>query len=64
VNKNKKKVALALRKDPAKSIKGICKIVDTSRNTYYKYTRSEDKSAAESKEKPLAPTPTVMKIKK
>jgi transposase-like protein len=63
VNENKKKAALALRKDPEQSIKEICKIVGISRNTYYKYTRSEDKSTAEPKEKPLTQTPKVMKIK-
>ena len=31
--------ALALKRDPNYSVKGICDIVGISRNTYYKYTR-------------------------
>jgi DNA invertase Pin-like site-specific DNA recombinase len=46
VDERKKKAALALKKDPERSVKEICEIVGISRNTYYKYTRSEAKSAA------------------
>jgi DNA invertase Pin-like site-specific DNA recombinase len=44
VNEKKKKAALALKKDPDRSVKEICEIVGISRNTYYKYTGSEDKN--------------------
>jgi len=36
------KAALALKKDPGRSVKKICDILGISRNTYYKYTQSED----------------------
>lgn len=39
VNQKKQKAALALKKNPAYSIREICEIVGISRNTYYKYTR-------------------------
>jgi DNA invertase Pin-like site-specific DNA recombinase len=42
VDEKKRKAALALKKDPERSVKEICEIVGISRNTYYKYTRSED----------------------
>lgn len=41
VDEKKKKAALSLKKDPERSIKEICEIVGISRNTYYKYTKSE-----------------------
>lgn len=41
VDEKKKRVALSLKKDPERSIKEICDIVGISRNTYYKYTRSD-----------------------
>lgn len=44
VDEKKKKAALALKKDRERSVKEICDIVGISRNTYYKYTRSEDNS--------------------
>lgn len=40
VDERKKKAAIALKKEPERSIKDICEIVGISRNTYYKYTRS------------------------
>jgi len=43
VDQKKKKAALALKKDSGRSIREICEIVGISRNTYYKYTRSDDK---------------------
>lgn len=43
VDERKKKTALALKKDPERSVKEICEIVGISRNTYYKYTGSEHK---------------------
>jgi DNA invertase Pin-like site-specific DNA recombinase len=43
VNEMKKKAAIALRKDPERTIMEICSIVGISRNTYYKYTGSEAK---------------------
>lgn len=79
VDERKKKVALALKQDPERSVKEICEIVGISRNTYYKYTRSEDKPGATGKphalsnpagqEKPTAkanppePQAKVMKVK-
>ena len=79
VDERKKKVALALKQDPERSVKEICEIVGISRNTYYKYTRSEDKPGATGKphalsnpagqEKPAAkanppePQAKVMKVK-
>lgn len=43
VNEKKQKAALALKNDPGRSVKEICDILGMSRNTYYKYTRSENK---------------------
>jgi len=43
VDEKKKKAALSLKKDLDRSVKDICEIVGISRNTYYKYTRSEEK---------------------
>lgn len=69
VDEKKKKAALALKKDLGRTVKEICAIVGISRNTYYKYTRSEDKSAAKPrnsprpKESPPAPLSKVMKVK-
>ena len=40
-NPKKQKAALALKKDGTHSIREICEIVGISRNTYYKYTRSD-----------------------
>ena len=45
VDEKKRKAALALKKDPRRSVKEICDILGISRNTYYKYTQSEDKLA-------------------
>ncbi len=44
VDQRKKQVALALKKDAGRSVREICEIVGISRNTYYKYTRTEDTS--------------------
>ncbi len=41
VDERKKKAAIALKKEPERSVKDICEIVGISRNTYYKYTRSD-----------------------
>ncbi|QFY43390.1 helix-turn-helix domain-containing protein [Candidatus Methylospira mobilis] len=49
VDERKKKAAIALSRDKERSVKDICEIVGISRNTYYKYTRAEDKPAAASK---------------
>jgi DNA invertase Pin-like site-specific DNA recombinase len=46
VDEKKRKAALALKKDRERSVKEICEIVGISRNTYYKYTRSEDNNGA------------------
>jgi DNA invertase Pin-like site-specific DNA recombinase len=43
VDQKKQKAALALKKDAGRSVREICEIVGISRNTYYKYTRLEDK---------------------
>jgi DNA invertase Pin-like site-specific DNA recombinase len=40
-DEKKQKAALALKNDPQYSVKEICEIVGISRNTYYKYTKSE-----------------------
>jgi DNA invertase Pin-like site-specific DNA recombinase len=42
VDKKKRKAALALKRDPQYTIREICEIVGISRNTYYKYTRTEE----------------------
>ncbi|HAN92230.1 MAG TPA: resolvase [Nitrospira sp.] len=79
VDERKKKAALALKKDPGRSVKEICGIVGISRNTYYKYTRSEDKPGADDhqkasgnlegqgkptrKDNPPTPQPQVMKVR-
>jgi DNA invertase Pin-like site-specific DNA recombinase len=69
-DERKKKAALALKKDLGRTVKEICAIVGISRNTYYKYTRSEDKPAAEPRNGSSSrlkdnPTPLskVMKVK-
>jgi DNA invertase Pin-like site-specific DNA recombinase len=41
VDPKKQKAALALKKHAGHSIREICEIVGISRNTYYKYTRSD-----------------------
>jgi DNA invertase Pin-like site-specific DNA recombinase len=46
VDEKKRKAALSLKKDPERSVKEICEIVGISRNTYYKYTASENNRAA------------------
>jgi DNA invertase Pin-like site-specific DNA recombinase len=45
VDEKKRKAALALKRDPQYTIREICEIVGISRNTYYKYTRTEDRSS-------------------
>ncbi len=44
VDEKKRKAALALKRDPQNTIREICEIVGISRNTYYKYTRTENSS--------------------
>lgn len=39
VDEQKRKAALALKRDPSYTVREICTIVGISRNTYYKYTR-------------------------
>lgn len=39
IDDNKRKAALALKRDPNYTVQEICTIVGISRNTYYKYTR-------------------------
>jgi DNA invertase Pin-like site-specific DNA recombinase len=77
VDEKKKKAAMALKKDPERSVKEICEIVGISRNTYYKYTRSEDKhekpsqstgqerlaTQERSRDNLPAPQPRVMRVK-
>ena len=41
VDEKKRKIALSLKKDPERSIKEICEIAGISRNTYYKYTKTD-----------------------
>lgn len=45
IDEKKKKAVLALKRDRERSVKEICEIVGISRNTYYKYTRSQDNLA-------------------
>lgn len=45
IDEKKHKAALALKKDPGRSVKEICDILGMSRNTYYKYTQPENKLA-------------------
>ena len=52
VDQKKQKAALALKKDAGHSIREICAIVGISRNTYYKYTRSEDPPLPTSRQTP------------
>ena len=67
VDEKKRQAALSLKKDLDRSIKDICEIVGISRNTYYKYTRSEDKPKMKDRGtpdlKPTEPQPKVMKAK-
>lgn len=70
VDEKKKKAAISLKKDPTRSVKEICEIVGISRNTYYKYTHSEDKLTTEKEQTnsnpaphPLEPQPRVMKVR-
>ena len=41
VDEKKQKAAIALKANPAYSIREICEIVGISRNTYYKYTKEQ-----------------------
>ena len=43
VDQTKQQAALALKQDAKRSVREICEIVGISRNTYYKYTRVDDK---------------------
>jgi len=52
VDQKKQQAALALKKDAGHSIREICAIVGISRNTYYKYTRSEDPPLPTSRQTP------------
>jgi DNA invertase Pin-like site-specific DNA recombinase len=67
VDEKKRQAALSLKKDLDRSVKDICEIVGISRNTYYKYTRSEDKPKRKDQGapdlKPAEPLPRVMKVK-
>jgi DNA invertase Pin-like site-specific DNA recombinase len=67
VDEKKRQAALSLKKDLDRSVKDICEIVGISRNTYYKYTSSEDKPKREDQAapdlKPAEPLPRVMKVK-
>jgi DNA invertase Pin-like site-specific DNA recombinase len=68
IDEKKRKVALALKKDTRRSVKEICEILGMSRNTYYKYTKSEDKLAKElqtiklSEDSANTPITKVMKV--
>lgn len=68
VDEKKRKAALALKKDPERSVKEICDILSISRNTYYKYTQSEDKLAEEpqkiqkSEDSANTPVTRIMKV--
>ena len=68
VDEKKRKAALALKKDPVRSVKEICDILGISRNTYYKYTQPEDKLAEEpqkikqSEDSANTPVTRIMKV--
>jgi DNA invertase Pin-like site-specific DNA recombinase len=68
IDEKKRKAALALKKDPRRSVKEICEILGMSRNTYYKYTKSEHKLAKEpqtikpSEDSANTPITKVMKV--
>ena len=72
VDERKKKAALALKKDSGRSVKEICGIVGISRNTYYKYTRTEGQpepggkskgqGEPEAKDSPHTPQSKVTKV--
>jgi DNA invertase Pin-like site-specific DNA recombinase len=47
VDEKKRQAALTLKKDPKRSVKEICEILNISRNTYYKYTTSKEDSSLE-----------------
>jgi DNA invertase Pin-like site-specific DNA recombinase len=55
IDEKKRKAALALKKDPGRSVKEICDILGMSRNTYYKYTQPENKLAEATPKKILYP---------
>jgi len=42
IDEKKRKAALALKRDPQYTVREICEIVGISRNTYYKYTRTQE----------------------
>lgn len=67
VDEKKRQAALSLKKDLDRSVKDICEIVGISRNTYYKYTCSEDKPKTKNQAsrdlKPIEPQHKVMKVK-
>ncbi len=63
VDERKKKAAIALKKDPERSVRDICDIVGISRNTYYKYTSPEDKPIQQKLKKLPPRQPKVMKVK-
>ncbi len=46
VDQKKQQAALALKHEARHSVREICEIVGISRNTYYKYTRTDDTPAA------------------
>jgi DNA invertase Pin-like site-specific DNA recombinase len=53
VDEKKRKAALALMRDPQYTIREICEIVGISRNTYYKYTRTEGRKDPEKRDTSL-----------
>lgn len=53
----KQKAAIALKKEAGHSIREICEIVGISRNTYYKYTRSDSKRYQSNKNSYMALIP-------
>ena len=44
-DEKKRQAALSLKKDATRTVGEICEILGISRNTYYKYTRTEDPAA-------------------
>lgn len=41
LDKNKQRVAQALRDDPNRSVAAICTVLGISRTTFYRYTQSK-----------------------
>jgi DNA invertase Pin-like site-specific DNA recombinase len=67
VDEKKKQAAISLKKDLERSVKEICELVGISRNTYYKYTRTENPESETAQnlknQQPPKPEKKVMQVK-